>query len=98
MTVYWSFRARQRLRDIHEYIAQDSPQRALQWVDRLTRRADRLALEPRADHRVREYGRDEIREVLERPYRLIYRVSGQRIDILTVKHYRQRLPKSPAAL
>jgi toxin ParE1/3/4 len=33
-----------------------------------------------------------LREVLERPYRLIFQASFSRIDIVTIKHYRQRLP------
>ena len=98
MKVYWSSRARRRLREIHDYIAQDAPQRAAHMVERLIRRAERLPLSPRTDHRVPEYGSDDIREVLERPYRLIYRVGEQRIDILTVKHYRQRLPAKLAKL
>jgi len=35
---------------------------------------------------VAELGRKEIREVLQGNYRLIYRVSDQRVDILTVFH------------
>ncbi len=38
---------------------------------------------------------DEVRELLERPYRIIYRVSAAGIEILTVKHYRQRLIDRP---
>ena len=90
--VYWSHKARVRLREIHAYIAKDSPLRATQMVDRLTRRGEQLASEPRAERRVPEYPEDELHEVLERPYRLIFQVSLGRIDILTVKHYRQRLP------
>jgi hypothetical protein len=36
--------------------------------------------------------------VLERPFRIIYLVKGDRIEILTVKHYRQRLPRRPKRL
>jgi toxin ParE1/3/4 len=89
--VYWSHKARTRLREIHAYIAKDSPLSATQMVDRLTRRGEHLAAEPRADRRVPEYPEDDLREVLERPYRLIFQVSPGRIDILTIKHYRQRL-------
>lgn len=38
------------------------------------------------------YGRADLREMLERPYRIIYRITAERIEIITVKHYRQRLP------
>lgn len=49
MKVAWSNKAKTRLREIHDYIAQDSAIRGKQVVDRLTRRSERLALDPRAD-------------------------------------------------
>jgi toxin ParE1/3/4 len=96
--VYWSHKARTRLREIHAYIAKDSPLRATQMVDRLTRRGEHLAAEPHVDRHVPEYPEDDLREVLERPYRLIFQASSGRIDILTIKHYRQRLPARAANL
>ena len=98
IAVYWSYKARAQLREIHSYIAKDSPRHAAQMVDRLTRRGERLAIEPRADRRMPEYPEDDLREVLERPYRLIFRASPGRVDILTIKHYRQRLPTQAADL
>lgn len=92
MKVFWSAKAKARLRQIHDYIAQDSPIRAKQVVDRLTSRSKKLAVEPRADRRVPEYQQDDLREVLERPFRIIFLVGLDRIDIITVAHYRQRLP------
>jgi len=96
--VTWSDKARLRLREIHDYIAQDSPVQAQRMIDRLTRRSSRLALAPRADRSVPEYRQESLREVLERPYRIIYLVGQDRIDIVTVKHYRQRLPRKSADL
>ena len=42
--------------------------------------------------RVPEYERDDIREVRERPYRIIYLVEARSVRILTVMHERQLLP------
>jgi len=39
-----------------------------------------------------------VREILERPYRIIYVVMPSRIEILTIKHYRQRLAERPDEL
>ena len=39
-----------------------------------------------------EYQRDDMREILERPYRILYRIKSDRIDVITVMHYRQLLP------
>ncbi|HUP80350.1 MAG TPA: type II toxin-antitoxin system RelE/ParE family toxin [Pirellula sp.] len=46
----------------------------------------RLRQFPFSGHVVPELGKEEIREVLRGDYRLIYRVSGGRIDILAVFH------------
>jgi len=42
---------------------------------------------------VPELRRTDLREVLERPYRIIYLIGSDRIDILTIVHYRQLLPE-----
>jgi plasmid stabilization system protein ParE len=39
-----------------------------------------------------------VRELLERPYRLIYLVEGETIVIIALLHYRQQLPKKAADL
>jgi toxin ParE1/3/4 len=96
--VHWSSKATARLREIHDYIAKDSPARAIQVVDRLTRRSTQLTDEPRADRRVPEYMQDDIREVLERPFRIIYLVTADTVEIVTIKHYRQRLVDKPSDL
>jgi plasmid stabilization system protein ParE len=98
MKVYWSKKAKARLREIHDYIAADSPMRAIQVVDRITQRSSLLIKEPRGDRRVPEYMQNDVCEVLERPYRIIYLVGNDRIDIITIKHYRQRLADRPAEL
>ena len=44
------------------------------------------------------YTEADVRELLERPYRLIYRVLADRIEIVTVMHYRQLMPSDVAHL
>ncbi len=95
MKVTWTARARTRLAEIHDYIAQDSKPRALAMVERILDRAEVLVLAPRSGARLQAFVDDEVRELLERPYRIIYRVSANSIEILTVKHYRQRLIDRP---
>lgn len=98
MKVYWTAEARARLLDIQTYIAQDSPSAARQVTERLLRRSLALATPPLIGRRLPEYPEDDLREVLERPFRLIYRVTSEHIEIVTVKHYRQRLPREPQKL
>ena len=96
MRVVWTARARTRLAEIHEYIAQQSTERALAMVERILLRVDRLAVSPHGGVRLTAFRDDEIRELLERPYRIIYRVGTDRLEILTIKHFRQRLVDRPA--
>ena len=48
--------------------------------------------------RLARYTEADVRELLERPYRLIYRVLADRIEIVTVMHYRQLMPSDVAHL
>lgn len=98
MKVYWTAEARARLLDIQAYIAQDSPQAAREVAARLLRRSRTLATPPLTGRRLPEYPDDDLRELLERPFRLIYLVTVDRIEIVTVKHYRQKLPIDPGQL
>ena len=74
MTVYWTGAALGHLRGIYEFIAQHSPVYAQRVVDRLTRRSTQIATFPNSGRLVPEFQRVDIREVIEGPYRLIYRV------------------------
>jgi len=96
MRVRFSDEARAKLRAIHGYIAQDSPRNADAMVDRITRSAQRIGDFPRSGHKVPEYRLDALREVLERPYRIIYRIQPDEIEIVTLMHYRQLLPEDLA--
>lgn len=98
MRVYWSMEATRCLREIVAYIAQDSPTAARKVAARLLRRSRQLNVPPLMGRRMAEYPDDDLRELLERPYRLIYCVTAQGIEIVTVKHYRQRLPQDVRAL
>ena len=92
MRVYWTDHARQRLRDIEQYIAADSTDVARRVVRRLLLRSRQIGELPRSGRQVPEYQREDLREVLERPFRIIYRVRTDRIEVLTIMHYRQLLP------
>ncbi len=92
MRVHWTNRAKARLKLIHDYINEESPQSALQAVDRITERSMQLNELPNSGRKVPEYQRNDVREILERPYRIIYKIKSDQIDVLTVMHYRQILP------
>jgi toxin ParE1/3/4 len=92
MRVHWTDKALLRLKQIHDYIASDSPVNARRFVDRLTQKAALIAGQPQAGAVVKKYQRDDIRETYEGYYRIIYRIHAGRIDVLTVRHGARRLP------
>lgn len=98
MRVFWTDRAKQRLRELHDYVALEAPLVAPQIVRRLVRRSRQLQVAPWSGRRVPEYDRDDIRELMDRPYRIIYLVQSDRVDVLTVRHYRQLMPSELADL
>ncbi|TLY54802.1 MAG: type II toxin-antitoxin system RelE/ParE family toxin [Gammaproteobacteria bacterium] len=98
MRVYRTLEARARLLEIQAYIAQNSPAAARKAAARLVRRSRQLATPPLVGRRLPEYPETELRELLERPFRIIYAVKPGRVEIITLKHYRQRLPRNPRRL
>jgi len=95
MRLRWMPHSIADLHAIYDHIAEDSPQNALGMLDRLTGREDQLIAHPHSGRMVPEVEREDIRELIETPYRIIYRVVDQRIDILTVMHGAQILREIP---
>ena len=86
MKVHWTDTAEGHLDAIYAYIALDSPEYAKHMVDRLTRRSQQIADFPLSGRRVPEYDMDQIREVIEGPYRIIYHIKPDQIDVVAVIH------------
>ena len=86
MKVFWTDTAEGHLDAIYDYIAQDSPEYARRVVDRLTRRSQQIAEFPLSGRRVPEYDIDQIREIIEGSYRIIYYIKPDQIDVLAVIH------------
>ena len=93
MTVHWTRTALRQLSAVYDYIAQHSERYARRMVDRITRRSEEIGRFPHLGWAVAEYDCDEIREVLERPYRIIYRIRADRIDVIAVIHAARQLPE-----
>lgn len=64
-------------------------------VDRLTGRSKQIGLYPHSGRMVPEYHTVEIREVIEGPYRVIYRIKPEQIDVVAVLHSARLLPPNP---
>ena len=94
-SVFWTRRAREDLSAIHAFISKDSPHYANTAVSRLIAAAARLARFPESGRLVPEFDESSIREVIRRPYRIVYRiVDSKAIHILTVHHSARRLPST----
>lgn len=91
MRVEWTNTAIEHLVSIYEYVAHDSKPYAERLIDKLTRRSEQIAAFPLSGRMVPEYREESIREVIERPYRIIYRIKVDQIDILAVVHGAQEL-------
>ena len=85
--------ARRRLREIETYVAKEaSTGIARDLITCIVRHMQLLEHPPLLGKRMTRYANADVRELYERPYRVIYRVRDDRIEILTVMHYRQLLP------
>ena len=84
MNVVWTEYALQCLAEIEDYIALDDPATAVAFVDRLICRTDILADQPQAGRVVPEVPGRELRELIEGNYRMVYRLNGSTVEMLTV--------------
>ena len=86
MKVLWTNSAVAQLQAIHDYLAQTSPDYAVRIVDRLTRHSIQIAAFPNSGRMVPEFERNEIREVIEGRYRIIYLLEPEQVQVLAVIH------------
>jgi len=84
--VTWSPQAIEDLESTKSYVAHDSPHYAGLLVQRLVAAVERLAEFPNSGRIVPEFGDPLIREILWRNYRLVYRLVGSDVEIVTVFH------------
>jgi len=93
--VHWTDTAVEHLSAIHAYIAQISAEYAQRVVDRLTSRSKQIGDFPLSGRSVPEFEAAQIREVIEGPFRIIYFVKPDQIDVLAVIHGAQKVPWAP---
>ena len=85
-TVAWTPKARDDLNAAARYIGRDSPRLARSFAARIESSIDRLAIFPRSGRVVPEFGRPDIRELIVQSYRVVYRLQGDGVEILTIHH------------
>jgi toxin ParE1/3/4 len=91
--VLWTKRAQADLAAIRAFTSQDSPHYASVIVSRLIAATDRLVPFPESGRAVPEFEDPLVREVVHRPYRIVYRLVGvDELHVLTVHHASQDFP------
>lgn len=90
----WSPAARDDLHDIVVFIARDNPERAMSFGYQLISKTDHLQTFPRLGRLVPEYQNDDLREIILRPYRIVYRLNHERklCEIVRVWHSARGTP------
>ncbi len=93
MRLRWTKRARRDLVEIGRFIARDKPMAARRWVERLRQRARNATELPGSGRKVPEVDQEDVREVLLRNYRIVYRIHATEIRVLTVFEGHRLLPQ-----
>jgi plasmid stabilization system protein ParE len=90
MTLIWTYRARQCLREIREYISKDSPLRAGNFIRQIIEKAEVLSGTPRIGTRPPELDGSKYLQIFHGHYRIIYEiVNKETIHIHGVIHTRR---------
>jgi len=89
--VTWSPLAIERVAEIADWIANDRPRAAEDLVTGIFLAVTRLTDFPHSGREVPEFDRPDLREIIYRGYRNVYRAGGDRVEILTVRHSLQEL-------
>ena len=93
MKIVWSPLALKRVQEIAAYIAMDKPSAAEDWIRGLFKAVAKLVRYPEIGRIVPEVQRADIREIVYKSYRAVYRQDGD-ISVLTVIHGRQLLDEA----
>jgi plasmid stabilization system protein ParE len=83
------------LQAIRDFIGRDSPRYATMVVERIVAAVDILERFPLAGRQVPEHSREDLRELVRPPYRIVYRVVGDGVHIVTVFRSSQLIPALP---
>ncbi|MCF8094740.1 MAG: type II toxin-antitoxin system RelE/ParE family toxin [Desulfobacteraceae bacterium] len=91
----WSPNAGLDLNDIVTFIAEDSPSAAERFVRSLFQSVERLADFPESGRIVPEFDDPVIREIIHKPFRVVYRIrnSQHSVEIVRVWHAARGVPE-----
>lgn len=91
MRVQWAPRVTGHVDDAMAYMGRVSADIAQAWLVRLLQRVAALEQFPDAGRRVPEFDRDDLREIVVGPYRVVYRRRADSVEIIGVHHHARDL-------
>lgn len=94
-SVVWTEPGYESLEDVRRYVAQHSPQTAQAVVERIVRATRQLETFPDSGRLLPDSDGPNVREIIVLGYRVIYRVTGNIVEILLVRHGARRLGEIP---
>ena len=80
--IRWSNKSLYDLKNIFDYIAQDSKKYASIQVKRIKLRTQQLKIQPLSGRKVPEYNDENVRELIEGNYRIVHLIKENQIFIL----------------
>lgn len=94
--VQWTASAKQDLFEIIQYIAEDDADTALRLLDKIEQKANNLYQYPERGRAVSEFhtiGISIYREIIIRPWRLLYRIADKKVYVMALLDSRRELDK-----
>jgi len=88
----WTRNAPEDLISIEKYIAKDNPKKAIEFTDQLIDKCENLKENPDMRRVVPELQIQQVRELIVKNYRIVYRHIAEEIQILTVFEGHRLLP------
>lgn len=92
--ILWSPQALRDLEGIRDYIAIDSSRYAALVIERIVNGVERLSTFPESGRMVPELNDPSVREVIVRPFRVVYRLKPGLVEIATVFRASRMFPGS----
>lgn len=89
--VLWTDTGKRTLKGELDFLANVSPAKAEEVGDRILNAVERLELLPLMGRVVPEFKIEQLRELIVKPYRVIYRVRGEDCLIVAVHHSRRNV-------
>jgi len=92
MKIIWTREALENIIEIENFISENNPQNAIEFTDSLINKCEYLIDNPNMGRIVPELPESNIRELIHKNYRIVYRYIDEEIQILTVFEGHRLLP------